>query len=335
MLLQMEGFDHYGAGNLHTSSTVMSQYFVNNGYTLPTGTSITNTSYGKTAGSLGVRMYASTNASLVWIEKPIRPDQYKGALPWQHTDKVVLGFAFRIVIAPTGRLMFARIGGFELGVGSDWQLYVGAGGEVQTGYSVELNIWNYCEIEINTTDNKARLYMNDYLAYEGDLAEGATLDKFELRSFYATGGTANHQVIDVDDLYLIDGSGEINNQRLGKVQVLTRYPKADAETAWNRSGGLANYLNVNEATPNGDTNFVSSNVPGATDFYQNTDIFETIDDAAICGVAVVPYARMVEPDSLAITAVVESDGVVAEGERMKLKAASYTAEKNIFELDPA
>ena len=338
MLLQVEGFDHYGAGNFHTANTVMQSYFVSNGFTTPTGGMVSNTAYGKRTASLGVRLTAALPAGSAtkWIEKDVRPEQYKGTETWGDKWQTLLffRFAFRIVINPTGRLVFFRAGGVEISVGTDWNMYVkiGNAAEVNIGYPLELNIWNFMEVEFNKEDNKLRVWMNDFTAYEIDLP-APNFGKYEICAYYATGGTA-HAVIDIDDFSMNDGSGEINNDRLGKTYIQTRYATADDVVQMQRSAGTTNFSNINETTPNNDTNYVFSHVPGTTDLYKNPTPIEAIDDQAVCAVVVIPAARMVEPDSLSVTAVVKSGETTKEGGRMKLKAASYTAEKNIFEVDP-
>lgn len=339
MLLQVEGFDHYGAGNFHTAGTVIQHYFQSNGFTVPTGGMVSNVAYGKRTGSLGVRLTSvlAANTTAKWIEKDVRPEQYKDAASWgdKWENLIFFRFAFRIALSLTGRLVFFRAGGVEISVGTDWNMYVkiGSDTEVNIGYPLELNIWNFMEVEFNKTENKLRIWMNDFTAYEVDLL-APVFAKYEICAYYATGGTA-HAIIDIDDISINDGSGEINNDRLGKTYVQTRYPTSDDVVQMSRSAGAANYLNVNEATPNNDTNYVFSHVPGATDLYKNTTPIDAIDDSAVCAVVVIPAARMVEPDALSITAVVKSGDDEQEGGRMKLKAASYTSEKHIFEVDPS
>lgn len=338
MLYQVEGFDHYGSGNFATTSTVQHQYFVSNGFTVPTQGLTSNISYGKRAGSLGMMLSAITgnNMTAKWIEKDVRPEQYKGELPWDDWQEFLfLRFAFKLVEAPSGRLVIFTCGNVEISVGTDWYIYIQVEGEqeVNTGYVIELNIWNFIEVEFNRAEPSFRIWMNDYMAHEFLDFEVPVLEKWHICARYATGGTA-HNILYVDDFSMNDAAGDYNNTRLGKTYIQTRYPTSDDVVEMSPNSGANNYSRVNQATPDNDSSYVYSNVPGATDLYKNTTAIDTIDDLAVCAVVVIPAVRMTEPDSLSATAVVKSGETIIEGGRMKLKAATYTSEKHIFEYDP-
>ena len=339
MLYQVEGFDHYGSGNFATTSTVQHQYFVSNGFTVPTATFQSSTSYGKRAGSLGVLLTAVTgnNMTAKWIEKDIRPEQYKGELPWTEWQEFLfLRFAFRFPTSPSGRLVFFTCGDIELSVGTDWFIYVQRGSEEaqNSGYMIELNIWNFIEAEFNEAESCFRIWLNDYMAYEIENYTVPTLEKWHICARYATGGST-HGILHIDDFSMNDASGDYNNTRLGKTYVQTRYPTSDDVVEMTPNSGSNNYSRVSQATPDNDSSYVYSNVPGATDLYKNTSAIDAIDDLAVCAVVIIPAVRMTEPDSLSTTAVVKSGESIIEGGRMKLKAASYTSEKHIFEYDPS
>jgi len=328
-LLQQDGFDHYGTTALQTPTTVAAIALTSGGFVQPTGTCSCATGYGKNTGSLGVGLTASTT-DLIWLKKPIKPESFfaTGAA-YTPTIRVVHAFAARFVLAPTGNLQFARIAGVNVSIGSDWYIYVDG---VNTNYQCELNIWNFVELVVDIANNKFELWMTDVKVYEKTIT-GYTLDFWEIRAQYTSGGTA-HLVLHVDDHHMLDGAGQYNNERIGKCATITRYPTADATVQMTPDTGTANFSRVNQATPDGDTSYVSSNKSGVTDLYTNTTSFETVDDAAVRAITIAPSARMVEPDSLSVTAVVDVDGVQATGYRMKLKAAQYTSMKHIFEVNP-
>jgi hypothetical protein len=84
-------------------------------------------------------------------------------------------------------------------------------------------------------------------------------------------------VLTIDDLYVLDGSGAVPlNTFLGDCRVDARYPTgAGATTGWTPSAG-ANWAAVDDAAPNGDTDYVSAGSVGLTDTY-------TIQDAPVPG----------------------------------------------------
>lgn len=328
-LLQHDGFDHYGTTALQTATGVSAIQWTSGGYVQPTGPLTPNTSYGKNAGSFGLGFGASVS-DLVWVKKPIRPESFNNGQVYTPTKRLVLGAAIRFPIALTGQLVFMRMGGVTISIGTDWFIYVDG---VQTSYQCELNIWNFVEMRFDLDNSKFQLWMTETMVLE-KATTNPVFDFYELRAQLIT-GAGSGMMMHADDLYLLDGAGTYNNERIGKCNTLSRYPTADDTKGMTPDSGATNFSRVNQPTPDGDSSFVSSNTPGATDLYTNTTAFTTVDDAAIRAITIAPSVRMLEPDSLSVTAVVKVGTSEAVGYRMKLKAASYTSEKHIFEVSPA
>lgn len=338
-ILQFDGFDHYGNGNMQTAT--IRANFEAAGFT-PFGsrTMTLGTAYGKNAGSYGIALGSSigtdTEANKIHISKPIKPEQYKSATPYAAKDLVILGFAFRVPLNPTAELTIAKVGDHEVSVGVDMYMY---GDGVLTQYQIELGIWNWMEVEVNKRDSRFRIWMNDVMVHEVLMAEPVVnYDKWEIKAHYKTNGSANQVVLHVDDYYLLDATvSEISvaNTRLGKINVTTRFPTADGTVQFSRDTGTTSFSRVNQQSPDGDTSFVYSNTVGATDLYSNPTAFPTIDDNAVVAVAVSVSSRQTEPDSLSLAPVVKSGTFQAERDRVGIKAALYTSEKGIFEVDPA
>lgn len=332
-LLQQDGFDHYGTNALNSPTLTSSILWVSAGYELPTYTTTPSTTYGKNTGSLGLGLNAHST-DYVWIKKAIKPQKLfaeTGTYDPSTKQTIVVGASLRWPLAPSGRMHFMKIGNIDIFLGTDWYVYVG---DMSTGYQCELNIWNFVELEIDYTAGKFRLWMTDANVFEMNLPAGFVADFFEIKARWVAGGTAGTLALHVDDLIVIDGAGNFNNQRIGKSYTLTRMPTADAEVQMTPSTGTVNWQMVSEATPNLDTNYVTSSTPNAVDFYTNLTAFPTVDEGAVRAVTIVPCVRMLEPDSLSVTAVVKVDNSVAEGYRMKLKAATYSSQPHIFEVNP-
>lgn len=332
-ILQQDGFDHYGTSSLNSAATVSSVLWVSAGYELPTAVMAAATTFGKNSGSLGISLSGNT-ADHVWLKKAIKPqklfaetDTYDPATK----TTIVLGASLRFPILPTGRLLFAKVNNIEVTLGTDWYVYVN---DVSTGYQCELNIWNFVELEIDYSTSKFRLWMTDANVFEMNLPNGFVADFWEIKARWLTGSNNTAVAAHVDDFYMNDGTGTYNNQRIGKSYTLTRLPTADSEVAMTPSTGATNFNMVNELTPNLDANYVTSSTPNAIDLYTNVSAFPTVDEGAVRAVTIVPCVRMLEPDSLSVTAVVKVGSAVAEGYRMKLKAATYTSQGHTFEVNP-
>lgn len=339
MLLQHDGFDNYGTTALQTATNESSKQWVSRGYVLPTAGVTPATAYGKNSGSFGLGLNGATTDQ-TWIKRPIRHESNNTGAAFTPQGKLVHAFAVRFVLQPTGSLNFARLAGFNLNIGSDWFIYADG---VVTDYQCELNIWNFVELEYEIATKTMRVYMTDTLVATKVLTGTPVLDFWEIRSQFTSGGNTSIYM-HVDDHYLLDsnptspnGSATTNIERIGKCNTITQYPTADSAVAMTPfpASPANNFSKVNQPTHDGDTTYVSTNVPGTTDFYVNPTAFPTVDDAAIRAVTICPVARMLEPDSMSLTAVVQVGATIKEGHRMKLKAGSYTAENHIFEVNPA
>ena len=336
MLMQHDGFDHYGSFTLNTTSAGAIQ-MISDGYVQATGACSTGTAYGKVSGSLGVGLTASTT-DLIWLKKPVKPEgAIATGVAYTPQKRVFHGFAVRFVVAPTGNLYFATIGGVKVSIGSDWYVYVDG---VNTQYQCELNIWNFVELKVDIENSKFQLWMTETMVYEKSWTPVA-LDFWEIRCQYTT-GSGTQLIMHVDDHHLLDanpvafdGRATTNVDRIGKSSTLTRFPTADDTKGMTPNSGTTNYTQVNQSTADGDTTFVSGSVAGAQDYYTNLTAIPTVDDNAIRAITISPNVRMLEPDSLGVSAVVKVGTSEAVGYRMKLKAAQYSSQKIVFESSPA
>jgi hypothetical protein len=92
-----------------------------------------------------------------------------------------------------------------------------------------------------------------------------------------------------DDLYVCDGSGSSNTSFLGECRVDVHWPNGAGATAgWTPSAG-SNYQCVDDATPNGDTDYVSTSTLNALDTYALEDF--KVPGGTIQGVQVNLSAR--------------------------------------------
>jgi hypothetical protein len=110
-----------------------------------------------------------------------------------------------------------------------------------------------------------------------------------------------------DDLYVLDGSGASPlNDLLGDCRVDARYPTgAGATTAWTPSTG-ANWQNVDDATPNGDTDYNSTATVGATDTFATQDA--PVPGALLYGVQLCLSQKKTDVGACAIAPVVRHSG---------------------------
>lgn len=113
------------------------------------------------------------------------------------------------------------------------------------------------------------------------------------RVYFGHGGTNRSASVIVDDLWLNDANGSINNGFIGDVLVKALYPDgAGANTGFTPSAG-ANWQCVDETPANDDTDYVSSDVPGTKDTYA----FQALPGTAVVVKAVMVQGRVRKDDA--------------------------------------
>ena len=135
-----------------------------------------------------------------------------------------------------------------------------------------------------------------------------------------------------DDIYLCTGDGGINDDFRGDCKVECLFPTgAGAETQWTPSTG-ANWENVDDATPDGDTTYNASNTVGQTDTYTMAGL--TSASGLIYGVQKMEYARKDNAGTRSIAPVLRISGTDHVGVSSSL-GASYGYVREIEEVSPA
>jgi len=270
-LLFMDSFDHYVTADLAAKWTT-----VDSGGTY---TDISATSGRRSGGAVRSGNSAS-NSVAPFVTKTLAPAD----------ATIILGCA----VKPT--TINADYPLFTVGDNSAWHggLY-GAGGNtlnyrrgpnyggtvLGATSALTTGSFTYLEIRVTISDTvgvvTVRFNGTTVLTLTSQDTKDATLagwTRFGLHSLQGTAGTAN---VVVDDLYVLDGSGAAPwNAVLGDVRVDARYPTgAGATTGWTPSAG-ANWAAVDDATPNGDTDYVIATTSGLVDTY-------VVQDAPVAG----------------------------------------------------
>lgn len=138
--------------------------------------------------------------------------------------------------------------------------------------------------------------------------------------------------MDIDDIYVCDASGIINNNFQGDIRVDTVFPNgAGATTGWTPSTG-SNYQNVDDDPANDDTDYNSSGVAAAKDTYAFPDIPPTVGNV----IGVVHNITVRKDDTLTHTFrdVVRRGGTDYPG-TTKTATATYAMYTEVKETDPS
>jgi hypothetical protein len=198
----------------------------------------------------------------------------------------IVGFAFRISALPNAPLMLLSFhdGGTQhcgISLTTDTGVLFAWRGTPSTGlsstpWSPMPNTWAYIEVKCTIDDTAGVVVVRvngttilNLTGVDTRNGAGAYAGVVRLGHFGVAVTGAND---DYDDIYIFDATGSVNNDFAGDCRVEQIVPNgAGASTAWTPSAG-SNYQCVDDAPPNGDTDYVSSAAAGNTDTYTFADL---------------------------------------------------------------
>jgi hypothetical protein len=142
--------------------------------------------------------------------------------------------------------------------------------------------------------------------------------------------------VDIDDVFCYDDTGSFNNTFIGDRRVLTLFPDADTIQAdWAVVGAANGFDAINQATPDGDTTYISAGVPGSptpTSEFSMENLPAGV--SAISGVVLVNMSRKTEAGIANVQMSVISGASELAGTDQPMTEI-YTYRQDVFETDPA
>jgi hypothetical protein len=197
---------------------------------------------------------------------------------------------------------------------------------------LSLNVWYFIELKttINNTTGAYEVRLNGVNVLSGSGADTQAGTNAYVNMISVGSGNG---AVSFDDLYVCDGAGGLNDTFLGDVRVDTILPTADGSTTdFTPSTGTDNYAMVDDATPDSDTTYVSSETLNHIDLYTFANLQSTV--GAVHGIQTVLFARKDDAGSRSIAPAIKTGATTAVGDDFAL-AASYIYDLQIFETNPA
>lgn len=313
----IDGFDHYAPTT--ESAANIAAYLTAAGYTVANAANgKLNIVAGQDAGSVGMKLTIDAGSNT--------PPNF--AYPFTTTaDSIFFGFSFR---GNGSRTRLCRLNGV-IDVGWDattGKLTVGA---VQGTDVIILNAFWYIEVVIDKAALKVRVYANDALQLEADLPGGAVTNNHVIQ-WGLTGANATAATVEIDDFYIADSSGGVQNTRTGPMQVITRAPTADVTTEWTPQGSSGTHFSIAaQLSPNtANAPYLQANLEGKTDRFSSNTVLP--NDNVIFGVQTVAYAKKGDLDNRALGMLVKT--TAGESEVQVTLATSYAYKTAMFEQAP-
>lgn len=159
---------------------------------------------------------------------------------------------------------------------------------------IVLNTWYHVEMKAVVDDASGSVTVKvngvTVLTFSGDTRNGETDALVYSVNFTSDNGAGDRQ-ISIDDIFILNGAGSINNDMIGDCSVVTLYPSGNGNySQWVGSDGNStdNYLLVDEAGVPNTSDYVESGTATEKDSYVFTDLPGTV--VSVKGVAVRAYA---------------------------------------------
>lgn len=226
-----------------------------------------------------------------------------------------------------------------------WQMYRGGDGAHFGGTKIaetdpnvfQIGSWHYIEVgaKIDNAAGWMELRQDGItrLRFDGDTQNGgsAQID----RVGFAT--RVNGMAYFIDDVYILNEQGTVNNSWLGDTRCYPLYPNGNGTSSTPLSGSdgnsTDNYLLVDEVGPPDITDYVFSQTDGDQDTYTFEDLPVTL--GTIRGVEVRIHAAKDETGTKQVRAITRRSGTDSFGPDHTLAAIPlYQTHHDIDELDP-
>ncbi len=204
-------------------------------------------------------------------------------------------------------------------------------GGTTANLGIASNTWYHIELYalINDTTGAFELRVNGVTVASGsglDTRNGGTSGVVSVIRFNGRGTND-----DYDDLWSDGSAGAFN----GDMRVCSNLPNSDGGASqWTPSTGTAHYACVDDATPGGDTDYVSDATAGRIDTYGYPSV-GVGSGATVLGVMVRLIARKDDAGTRTIDQVVRRGGTNYATGTAKTLSTSYAAAEGIFNTDPS
>jgi hypothetical protein len=260
---------------------------------------------------------------------------------------LIVGFALQFVVGATNVPILA----LKDGGTSQIDLRLAAGGAIQlvrTGTPAVLatsttglftsGIWYYLELKatINNSTGAYELRLNGSgtpLFSASGVNTRSSSNNSADTVYFSGGGSTQILIGDVVILDTTSSGTPPNNDFLGDVRVQCQLPTGDgAHTDWTPSTGVNHWANVDEVTPNGDTDYNSTNTLNNIDTYTLSPV--TPLTGSVFARKVNMYARKDDAGARSIAAEIRHSSTDATGSNKAL-STSYVYQSQIFETNPA
>ena len=203
-----------------------------------------------------------------------------------------------------------------------------------SGLGLTINNWYWIELKVlcaaSVGTYEVRVGGLNVLSDTGVTTKAGTHNYHNSVMFY---NYYSGPVMDFDDIYILDGSGSVNNDFLGNMKVVAIVPNADVSGAkeFTPSSAVDHYTLVDENPITDDTDYVEDGTTGHRDLWEYGSVSSL---GAIAGLQINTMVRETDATSFDLKMPVQSNGVDSDGTGQTVGSANYKTLRRIVETDP-
>ena len=231
-----------------------------------------------------------------------------------------------------------------MGASRGWQLRRGGDGLPYAFSAVladtEPNIaiigtWHYIEVKVKIADASGTVELRQdgvtRLSYTGDTQNGGVANVDRVAWASRTNGLDYR----IDDIYILNEQGTINNDFLGDTRCYPLYPNGNgnySQLVGSDGNSTDNYLLVDESPVPSSSDYVGSATVGQKDTYTFEDL--PVSVGTIRGVETRVFAAKTDTGTKQIRALVRRSATDANGVDHALADSAYVTFQDMWEQDP-
>jgi len=256
-------------------------------------------------------------------------------------DTLVVGFAVKFLGSyPVNAYFVTLYDGATMGSTLRWQssgevsLHLGTSNTqllLSSGAAPGLGVWFYLEMLITCADSgyaEVRINGNTVLSGTVDTKAGAHNYHDSVR--FCGAGTAAMYLM--DDLYILDGSGSVNNDFLGNRRVATIRPDAAGDSTQFMPDSGSNYARVSEEVCD-TSSYVESDTSGEKDLYNYGSLPAGFTD--IKGVQISTDCKETDAQTYSLKTVCKADSVESVDAGQTVGSLDLVTRRRVLEKDPS
>ncbi len=221
----------------------------------------------------------------------------------------------------------------KLTAGGELAVYAGAVLlDTTTTLGLSASTWYYIELKV-LCDGAAGTYE---VRVDGHMVLSDTgLDTKEGADSYYNRVKITLPACTLDDVYIADGTGALNNDLIGPCRSVMYSPDGDYSVNWATifPANGDHYPKVDDGViADDDTTYVEDNTTGNRDLFDYTSVTVL---TSILGIAINTTCRVTDVNSVDLKVVIESQGTTDVGAATTVSSTDYITLSEISETDPS